>query len=97
MATPRRKTQTQRRFDPQSFDAQFATLHTTLIEQNLSRNSRMDAQEDLLRKIEVQTTQTNGRVTILENKWKSAMAWVSGASFVGTGIITVAIKYITGH
>ncbi len=71
-------------FNPNSFDAQFASLHAILTEQNKSRNDRMDMQDHDLAEIKVQTTKTNGRVTKLEGGWIRAVGWVTGAAAVAT-------------
>lgn len=67
-------------FNPKSFDAQIATLHATILAHNLRQSERMDTQDTTLARIEKQTTITNGRVTMLEGRWKTAVAYFAGAS-----------------
>jgi hypothetical protein len=43
---------------------------------------RMDAQDQALERIEVQALKTNGRVTVLEKKWKHVAAKIATAATV---------------
>lgn len=80
-------------FNPNSIDTQFAVLHTSIQLQNSSRNERMDAQDKVLREIKVQTAETNGRVTVLETKWKTAVGWIAGASATAIFVVQLALHF----
>lgn len=80
---------TQSEFNPNSMDAQFATLHARLTNQTEAWNRRMDGQDELLQEICTQTKTTNGRVTKIETERKAEKAWVAGAAVVAGGIGTV--------
>jgi hypothetical protein len=77
-------------FNPNSLNAQFGQIHQELRNQNESRNIRMDRQDHILTEIQVQTVKTNGRVSVLETKWKTIVAWVAGASAVIVFLLGIA-------
>lgn len=80
-------------FNPLSVDAQFAGLHATLAAQDASRNARMDLQDIELKEIKAQTKLTNGRVTVLEGKWKIVAGWVAGAAAVATIAVQLVLHF----
>lgn len=83
-------------FNPNSIDAQFATIHTELSAQSEDRKLRMDTQDNLLRDIKAQTTLTNGRVTILEFRWKNLAKWMAAAATAATVLAELVVNII-GH
>lgn len=87
-------------FDPNSFDSQFADIHSTLRAQDSSRNARMDSQDLKLGAVLEQTTKTNGRVTksegeieAIKNQRKVERAYVAGAAAAGALIVQILFHF----
>jgi hypothetical protein len=64
----------QRDYNPLSMDSQFAGVL-----------QRLGQQDDALKKILMQTTATNGRVTLVEQKLEGRWKYIMGASAGATG------------
>lgn len=80
-------------FNPNSIDAQFQKLHTSFEMHMKDRNERSDRQDVILREIVQHTKETNGRVTALEGKWKSAAGWIAGASAVFILVVQMFLHF----
>jgi hypothetical protein len=65
-------------FNPESFDAQ----HAMVLE-------RLGAQDGQLKRILVQTSETNGRVTVLEHKLEGRWKYLTGGAAGITGCAIV--------
>ena len=79
-------------FNPNSVDAQLATIISELVRQKESSDERHAENTNVLNAIREQTTKTNGRVSKLENSRKYFLGWIAGASAVG-GVVWQLISH----
>lgn len=87
-------------YHPQSHDAMFsriiarldadatdrATFRTQILTRFADGTKRMDEQDKALGRIEYQALKTNGRVTALEQKWKSVAAKIATSATLLYGV-----------
>lgn len=76
--TARRSSNGDFEFNPNSFNAQFASIHAKLKAQTDHFNGRLDIQDEKLDEIKNAGVATTAKVLKLENKYLWSMGWVAG-------------------